>query len=109
MGTPCPHPRSGIEVSMARHIPDGPRAPEVSVGFHPGAKCGTPAFRPRWESMLRFSAQRRALLQLSAFARGGGVPATQQIAPMDLDFSEPTDEKDPRSDSRSKTFQSTEF
>ena len=60
-------------------------------------------------AQIVLSAQRRALLQLSAFARGGGVPATQQIAPMDLDFSEPTDEKDPRSDSRSKTFQSTEF
>jgi hypothetical protein len=52
-------------------------------------------------AQIVLSAQRRALLQLSVFASGRGVPATQQIAPRDLDFSEPTDEKDPRSDSRS--------
>lgn len=51
------------------------------------------------------SSQRRALQQLSAFASGGR--AAQQMAPMDLDldFSEPTDGKDPRSNSRSTTFQ----
>ena len=47
------------------------------------------------------SAQRRALQQLSAFA-GSGVPAEQQMAPRNLDFSE---SEDPRSNSRSKTFQ----
>jgi hypothetical protein len=41
------------------------------------------------------------LQQLSALASGGCVPATQQTAAMDLDFSEASDEKDPRS----KTFQ----
>jgi integrase len=47
------------------------------------------------------SAQRRALQQLSAFV-GSGVPAEQQMAPRNLDFSE---SEDPRSNSRSKTFQ----
>ncbi len=51
------------------------------------------------------SSQRRALQQLSAFAGGGDVTATQQIAPIDLDFSETSDENDPRSNLRSKTFQ----
>jgi hypothetical protein len=51
-------------------------------------------------AQIVLSAQRRALLQPSACACGPGVPATQQIAPMDLDFSAPTDEKDPRYDSR---------
>jgi len=53
------------------------------------------------------SSQRRALQQLSAFASGGGggLLPTQQIAAMDLDFSDEPDEKDSRSDSRSKTFQ----
>jgi hypothetical protein len=50
------------------------------------------------------SSQRRALQQLSAFASGGAT-ATQQIAAMDLDFSEVPEEKDLRSNSRSKTFQ----
>jgi integrase len=54
------------------------------------------------------TSQRRALQQLSAFANGGTVAAALETAAMDLDFSA-TDQKDagcdPRSNSRSKTFQ----
>ena len=51
------------------------------------------------------SSQRRALQQLSAFAGVGTTTATQQTAAMDLDFSETSDENEPRSNSRSKMFQ----
>jgi hypothetical protein len=51
------------------------------------------------------SSQRRALQQLSVFAAGGTQPEAQQIAPMDLDFSESDEGRDARSNSRSKTFQ----
>jgi hypothetical protein len=44
MGTPRPHPRTGIEVSMARYTPDGPMAPEVSADFHPGPNAALPHF-----------------------------------------------------------------
>jgi hypothetical protein len=54
------------------------------------------------------AAQRQALQQLSAFAKGGAIPAELQTAAMDLDFSAGAEEKNgspgPRSNSRSKTF-----
>jgi integrase len=55
------------------------------------------------------SSQRRALQQLSAFASGGSLPAVQQTAAMNLDFSPRAEPEimaqDPRSNSRSKTVQ----
>jgi integrase len=51
------------------------------------------------------TSQRRALQQLTAFARGTG-PAELQTAALELDFSAGAeDENAPRSNSRSKTFQ----
>jgi hypothetical protein len=51
------------------------------------------------------SSQRRALQQLSAFVSAGSLPVEQQTAAMDLDFSAPDAGQEPRSNSRSKTFQ----
>jgi integrase len=51
------------------------------------------------------SSQRLALQQLSVLASSGGLIPAQQIAAMDLDFSDAPEEKDSRSNSRSKTFQ----
>jgi len=50
------------------------------------------------------AAQRRALQQLSVFAKSG-TPAELQSAAMDLDFPAPNEGKEARSNSRSKTFQ----
>jgi integrase len=50
------------------------------------------------------ASQRRALQQLSVFAKSGTIPAELQTAAMDLDFSK-SDEKETRSNSRSKTVQ----
>jgi len=51
------------------------------------------------------SSQRRALEQLAAFAHGETKPAELETAALDLDFSGRPDEKNLRSNSRSKTFQ----